>query len=144
MKIQLTDLNYHDKILISETINYPKSYVENTDIISLENVQVEGKIYQNYEDDRIISLDVKGIMYLVDAITTEIVPYNFKIKIEEKLENSLKTLDLIEFLWQYIVLEIPIRYTISDTKELKSRYQGIYSEEEVREVDNPFKDFFKE
>ena len=144
MKIQLTDLNYHDKILISETINYPKSYVENTDIISLENVQVEGKIYQNYEDDRIISLDVKGIMYLVDAITTEIVPYNFQIKIEEKLENSLKTLDLIEFLWQYIVLEIPIRYTISDTNELKSRYQGIYFEEEVREVDNPFKDFFKE
>ena len=83
-------------------------------------------------------------MMITDAITTESVPYGFEIEIEEILENSLKTLDLIEFLWHYIVLEIPIRYTTSDTKVLKDKYQDIYEEEEIREVNNPFKDFFNE
>ena len=55
-----------------------------------------------------------------------------------------KTLDLIEFLWHYIVLEIPIRYSTSDAQELKDKYANVYLEEEVREVNNPFKDFFKE
>ena len=83
-------------------------------------------------------------MILTDAITTEPVPYDFTIEIAENLENSLKTLDLIEFLWHYIVLEIPIRYSTSDAQELKDKYANVYLEEEVREVNNPFKDFFKE
>ena len=83
-------------------------------------------------------------MILTDAITLERVPYNFTIEIEEILENSLKTLDLIEFLWHYIVLEIPIRYTTSDTDVLKEKYKDIYAEEEVHEKNNPFKDFFEE
>ena len=83
-------------------------------------------------------------MILTDAITTDLVPYDFTIEIAENLENSLKTLDLIEFLWHYIVLEIPIRYSTSDAQELKDKYANVYLEEEVREVNNPFKDFFKE
>ena len=142
--IDLNEINYRDKILIDETIDYSKEYLENTDIISLDNVKVQGSIYVDYEKNNVIELKVKGTMMITDAITTETVPYDFEIEIEEILENSLKTLDLIEFLWHYIVLEIPIRYSTSDAQELKDKYANVYLEEEVREVNNPFKDFFKE
>ena len=144
MQIDLNKLNYQDKILIDETIDYSKEYLENTDIISLNNVKVQGSIYVDYEKNNVIELNVNGTMILTDAITTEPVPYDFTIEIAENLENSLKTLDLIEFLWHYIVLEIPIRYSTSDAQELKDKYANVYLEEEVREVNNPFKDFFKE
>ena len=144
MKIDLNKLIYQDKILIDETIDYSKEYLENTDIISLDNVKVQGSIYVDYEKNNVIELNVLGTMILTDAITTDPVPYDFTIEIAENLENSLKTLDLIEFLWHYIVLEIPIRYSTSDAQELKDKYANVYLEEEVREVNNPFKDFFKE
>lgn len=144
MQIDLNKLIYQDKILIDETIDYSKEYLENTDIISLDNVKVQGSIYVDYEKNNVIELNVLGTMILTDAITTDPVPYDFTIEIAENLENSLKTLDLIEFLWHYIVLEIPIRYSTSDAQELKDKYANVYLEEEVREVNNPFKDFFKE
>lgn len=144
MQIDLNKLVYQDKILIDETIDYSKEYLENTDIISLDNVKVQGSIYIDYEKNNVIELNVLGTMILTDAITTDPVPYDFTIEIAENLENSLKTLDLIEFLWHYIVLEIPIRYSTSDAQELKDKYANVYLEEEVREVNNPFKDFFKE
>lgn len=141
--INLNDLVYKDKIEINETINYDKSYIENTDIIELNDVKVEGMIYKDYEENTVIKVNVDGIMILSDAITLENVPYKFNIEIEEILENSQKTLDLIEFLWHYIVLEIPIRYTTSDIEELKNKYKDIYSEGE-NPSNNPFKDFFRE
>ena len=137
MQIDLNKLIYQDKILIDETIDYSKEYLENTDIISLNNVKVQGSIYVDYEKNNVIELNVLGTMILTDAITTDLVPYDFTIEIAENLENSLKTLDLI-------VLEIPIRYSTSDAQELKDKYANVYLEEEVREVNNPFKDFFKE
>lgn len=144
MEINLMDLNYQDKISIDESISYDESYLKNTDILKLDEVCVKGELLKDYENNNLIKLDVSGEMIITDAITSEPVPYKFAIEIEENLENSLKTLDLIEFLWHYIVLEIPIRYTTSDTDELKDKYSDIYSEEEIREVNNPFKDFFKE
>ncbi len=144
MQIDLTKLNYEKEIIIDEVVSYSKEYLQNSDILALDSVQVFGKISKDYENNLMIELNVSGNMILEDAITSLEVPYPFVIEIQENLENSLKTLDLIEFLWHYIVLEIPIRYTLSDTKELKRKYSNIYEEEEIHEVNNPFKDFFKE
>ena len=96
MIIDLNKLIYSDKILVDEQISYDDKYLNGTDIKKLDNVKVIGSIYKDYEENTVTKLDVVGIMYLVDAITTDIVPYNFSIEIEEILENSLKTLDLIE------------------------------------------------
>ena len=144
MIIDLNELLYKDKIEINKTINYTKEYIENTDILELNNVKVSGEIKQDYEENVVLELKVIGTMYLTDAITLDKVPYDFEIEIEEILENSLKTLDLIEFLWHYIVLEIPIRYTTSDVSQLKSTYKDVFEEGDAKEVNNPFKDFFKE
>lgn len=144
MEINLMDLNNQEKIEIDKLISYSEEYLKTTEIISLNDVSIVGEIKRDYENNNVIKLDVNGQMYITDAITSLEVPYEFTIEIEEILENSLKTLDLIEFLWHYIVLEIPIRYTTSDTKELKDKYSDIYFEDEVKEINNPFKDFFKE
>ncbi len=144
MNINLMDLNFKDKIEINEVVSYDKDYLKNSDIKALDNLEVNGEIIKDYENNTVIKLNVLGTMMIIDAITSDEVPYEFTIEIEEILENSLKTLDLIEFLWHYIVLEIPIRYTLSDTKVLKDKYSDIYKDEETNEVNNPFKDFFKE
>jgi len=143
MIIDLNKLLYVDKIVIDEKVSYNEDYIKNTDILKLDDVSVIGDIKKDYEDNTVINLNVKGTMNIVDAITTESVPFDFLIEIEEILENSLKTLDLIEFLWHYIVLEIPIRYTTSDIEELTSKYQDVYREGS-KEENNPFKDFFGE
>ena len=143
MIIDLDKLLYKDKIKINEKISYDEEFLKNTDIIKLDDVSVCGEIKKDYEENTVINLSVKGEMIIPDAITTNEVPYNFEIEIEENLENSLKTLDLIEFLWHYIVLEIPIRYTTSDIDELKSIYENVYQEGSINES-NPFKDFFGE
>ena len=144
MKIDLNELLYKDEIIVDEVINYDKDYLKNTDILKLDNVKISGNITKDYEENTVFTGNLEGIMYLKDAITLESVPYEFQVEIEEILENSLKTLDLIEFLWHYIVLEIPIRYTTSDISELKSTYEDVFEEGDSKEVNNPFKDFFKE
>ncbi len=144
MIIDLNELLYKDEIIVDEVINYDKDYLKNTDILKLDNVKISGNITKDYEENTVFTGNLEGIMYLKDAITLESVPYEFQVEIEEILENSLKTLDLIEFLWHYIVLEIPIRYTTSDISELKSTYEDVFEEGDSKEVNNPFKDFFKE
>ena len=144
MIIDLNELLYKDKIEINKTINYNKEYIDNTDILELNDVKVFGEIKKDYEENTVVELNVNGTMFLTDAITLDKVPYDFEIEIEEILENSLKTLDLIEFLWHYIVLEIPIRYTTSDVSKLKSTYEDVFEEGDAKELNNPFKDFFKE
>ena len=83
-------------------------------------------------------------MIIHDAVTYEEVPYKFMIDIEENLGNSLKSLDLLEFLWHYIVLEIPLRYTLSEQVPIENENYRVISEEEYNNKNNPFKDFFKE
>ena len=84
-------------------------------------------------------------MIIIDSLSSEEVPYKFNTNIEEKLENSLKSLDLIAFLWQYIVMEIPMRFTMHDELSIKKDDYEVISEEEYKEKkNNPFKDFHLE
>ena len=141
--INLEELNYKDEIVINEKVVFSRNYYENTDIIRLEDVLVNGKITTDIEYNYIINLDVSGVMYLHDSITFEEIPYPFTIKIEESLENSLKTLDLIEFLWHYIILEVPMRFTNSEISNIETDNYRVISEEEYVKKNNPFRDFFE-
>ena len=119
--------------------------LNNTDIVSLSKVKVVGNIKFDMDDNYLINLDVSGKMTLHDSLTYELIDYPFNINIEETLENSVKTLDLIEFLWHYIVLEVPLRFTNSEIDSLEtSNYRVISEEEYNNKKNNPFKDFFSE
>ena len=141
--IDLGKLNYLDKIVVNEEIDIPKDFLDNTDIVALSKIKTNGTITLDDENNYLIQLDVSGIMKLHDSLTYDLVDYPFTINIEETLENSLKTLDLIEFLWHYIVLEVPLRFTNSKIDSIENENYRVISEEEYNRKNNPFKDFFK-
>ncbi len=139
--VDLQELNYKDKIFIDDNVIIPEDYYKKMDIVSMNEVNVSGLITCDIEKNYQIDLLVKGEMFLHDSITYEIIPYKFDIKIEETLENSIKTLDLIEFLWHYIVLEVPLRLTNSEIDSFEGNNYRIISEEEYNKKNNPFSDF---
>ena len=140
--IDLQKLNYSDKLDIDEEVEIPKEYLENTDIVSLSKIKTVGSITFDVEDNYNVKLDISGTMDLHDSLTYDIIPYDFKVNIEETLENSMKTLDLIEFLWHYIVLEVPLRFTNSKENYFENENYRVISEEEYSKKNNPFKEFF--
>ncbi len=145
MEIDLLKLNYSDKIDVDTDINYSDDYLKDSDIIHLNNVHVSGTIKTDIEFNYDVNFTLTGEMIINDSLTGDEVPYKFNTNIEEKLENSLKSLDLIEFLWQYIVMEIPMRFTLCDDLSVKNDDYEVISEEEYKEKkNNPFKDFHLE
>ena len=145
MEIDLLKLNYTDVIDVDNDIDYSDDYIKDSGIIHLNNVHVSGTIKTDIEFNYDVNFKLKGEMIINDSLTGEEVPYKFNTNIEEKLENSLKSLDLIGFLWQYIVMEIPMRFTLCDNLNIKNKDYEVISDEEYKEKkNNPFKDFHLE
>lgn len=139
---------YVNEIELDNKYKIPKEYYENTEILDLTDIDVhDGKI-ENKNDDFVLKMNVSGKMKINDSITMEEVWYPFNIEINENLEEfnekNKNSLDIIEVLWQNIVMEVPLRYT-----EVKNfdKYQGegwkLVSEEELVK-DNPFSTLLKD
>ena len=141
MNIDLTKLNYLDEINVDERISFPKDIYKDTEILELSDIKVLGSITLDEEENYFVDLNVSGKMMLHDSITYDIIPYEFTVKIEETLEKTEKTLDLIPFLWHYIVLEVPLRFTVNEGKYPEGDNFRIMSEEEYSRKNNPFSNF---
>ena len=109
-------------IKLDEDIEFPKSFYENTDILNMTGFHVTGVIKYNLSEEVEMNLHVVGNVHLKDAITLEDIIYPIDLKINENLsdlegesekffEKSKNTLDKLEFLWENIVLEVPISVT---------------------------------
>lgn len=116
MKIDLFKLNNYGSIDIDDDITFSKDYYEHMDIRDLKDVHVVGNLKINYADELECFIDVKGIFILPCAITLEDVEYEFSTRIEENLgnfnnfyEKNKNTLDILPFIWENIVSEVPIR-----------------------------------
>lgn len=143
MYIELDELFCHntDKIVINEDVNFGEEY-STSDIKNLKNVHFDGVIRES--SDTTIKLEgmLTGTMVVEDSISLEDVDYSFSCEIDENLdeilENNQNTIDILEILWQNIVLEIPLKFTVVEDL---SKYQGdgwkMISEDEVKK-DNPF------
>ena len=138
--IQLYSGNVSDIVIDGEYV-IPEDKIKNSNIFELSKISVIGKI-KKIEDDYYLEFNSKGKMKISDSITLERVWYDFNIDFSEKLddflENDKNSLDIIEVLWQNIVLEVPLRYSIVSDY---SKYQGdgwkLVSEEELVS-NNPF------
>ncbi|MGN1370834.1 MAG: YceD family protein [Candidatus Coprovivens sp.] len=105
-------------IVIDDVVSFGPEYIKNTSIQSLENVKVNGRAYYSVTSEIVFECKVEGSMVLLDAIDLEPVDYPFSFEIseilsendDEKDQNELKTLDIMDILWQNIVLEVPISY----------------------------------
>ena len=144
MIIDLQKLNYLDKIDIIDEIEIPNDYYKDSEILSLDKVSVKGEITKDFNEDYLINLKIDSRMILEDSLTLDKIPYDFTVNIEETLEKTVKTLDLIAFLWHYIILEVPLRITKNEGNYPKGENFRIISEEEYNKMNNPFKDFHLE
>ena len=149
INISLLNSNKVKEIIIDEDITYDNSYYENTDIIGISDVKVKGNLIKIDEDNLELNISANGVMLLPCAITLKPVEYPFSIKIneiiDEKDENNLKkdenTLELKPYLWENIVVEIPLRIVSDDAykKEYKGNgWQLITDETKKDNKNNPF------
>ena len=103
-------------VIIDDVVSFDESYLKNTPIQKLDNVKVNGRAYYSVTNEIVFECHVEGVMVLLDAIDLEPVNYPFNFDIsevlseldDEKSKNELKTLDIMDVLWQNIVLEVPI------------------------------------
>ena len=160
MNIDLTKLiiGNEEEIIIEENLEFPKDKLINTNILELKNIKVNGSITKLYDDIYEITGSITGIMVLPDDVTLEPVDCNFESKFEEKFkesgENEEKSLEIIknrlditEFLWQNILVEIPLKVRNEKNQNLNLKGNGwrLVTEEELknRNSDNsPFSELY--
>ncbi len=144
-----------NEIDISNTYDIPKEYYENTGILSLNQIKVEGKIYRGVSEDDIdeftdyITCTISGNMTIEDSISLEPIDYPFFTEYDDILEENCKknenTLDIFQFLWENIVLEIPLQFTkVEDLSKFHGDGWRLISEDELVASNNPFSDLLKD
>ena len=144
----LIDLNFSSTFNINEKLIMPKEYYKNSDIVELKEIDVVGKLYYDNEDNLFIDIKANGVMILKDSISNEEIDYPYEIEyydlVPENLKKMQEKLDLFEFLWENIVLEVPLRYTKeTDYSKFKGNGWKLLDENEVVK-NNPFSDLLKD
>ena len=124
MRLDLRKLYSLKRIDINEDFNFNNIDYQKMNITKINDMHATGYAKVNYEDNIELELDVSGSLVMPCAITLEdvIVPINVHIS-EEILENTLNNdffLDLLDILWENIVLEIPIR-VVKEGAKLESQ-----------------------
>ena len=132
---QVNEVSIHDSYSFTDDYSCP-------DILGLSDIKVDGIITLRDDKDVFIGT-ISGSMIITDSISLEEVSYPFEIQFDDFLpENYIKnenTLDILGFLWENIVLEVPLRFT--KVQDL-SKYQGdgwrVVREDERINPNNPF------
>ncbi len=154
MKINLNLL----PITLDNDIIIPEDYYKNTDIKRLDNMHVKGIIKYDLSDEVVIDLVLTGNMIIKDSITLEEISNDLNINIATNLEEitsestyfyekDKNILDIIEFLWENIVLEVPISQTLVSGTNMEGNGWSLNKENGTdEEVDDRFlklNDYFK-
>lgn len=142
MIIELKDINVGESIDIVDNIDINKT---NEDIKKLNNISVDLNIFKESNNSVLLSGKIHGEMILEDSISLEEVNYPFNIELENELmefdEFGEKSLDIIQVLWENILLEVPLKVTsVTDFSKYHGTGWKLISEEEEKKTNNPFKD----
>ena len=148
MIIDLTKMIYNNlyKIPVNGVINISDDAISNTDIRRISPVKVSGFLYNNDEEYE-LNINIKGEMILPCARTLKDVKYPFDIDIneiiDEKNEFDVKIiqnrLDIFPIIWQYILVDIPLRVLAPDAKEKPLQGSGwrLITEDDKKEKIDP-------
>lgn len=132
MKIDLFKLNNFNSVSIDENISIPEEYdLNKAGIRRIENLHVSGTISIDYADEIVTDLTVTGDFILPCAVSLEDVLYPINVKIEENIgkfedfyNKNKNTLDILPFIWENIVSEVPIRVVKDKYKNFKQSGNG--------------------
>ena len=144
-----------EEIDITNTYTIPKEYYESTSVEKIENIKVTGKVYMASsiddadEEEDYIKAKIEGDIILTYSISLEPVSYPISIDFDDILEQNCKkdenTLDIFQFLWENIVLEIPLQFTkVKDLSKFHGDGWKLVSEDELTTRNNPFSDLLKD
>lgn len=146
MIIELDKLFSHfvEIIEIDEEISFSNDYLSTSEIKELDHVKVVGNITLDQEE-LFLNLTVSGKMLLEDSISLKDIYYPFTFELNENVEENVRngenTIDILDILWQNIVLEVPLRYTeVTDYNDYSGDGWKLVSEDEIRLKNNPFSD----
>ena len=153
--LSLLHSNTVEEIDISNEYDIPKEYYKDSSVLELKNIKVRGKItYETSEDDYDVQEDyikcsIEGKLIIEDSISLEPIDYDFSIEyddfIEENCKSNENSLDIFAFLWENIVLEVPLQYTkVRDLNNFHGDGWRLISEDELVNTNNPFKDLLNE
>ena len=156
MIIDLTDLIVLNvqNISIDDDVVIDDEYLKDTSIKRFHSIHFLGNIDRLLDGDFEITGEVSGSMILADDVTLEDVDYDFHIGIEEafsdvlndnKLQIIQNKLDITEFLWQNILLEVPskIRKDSSNVRLEGDGWRVITEDEFYRDNESPFSELSK-
>ena len=132
MKIDLFKLNNFNIVSVDENISIPEEYdLNKAGIRKIENLHVSGTISIDYADEIVADLTVTGDFILPCAVSLEDVLYPINVKIEENMgkfedfyNKNKNTLDILPFIWENIVSEVPIRVVKDEYKNFKQSGNG--------------------
>ncbi|MBQ2872518.1 MAG: hypothetical protein IJE89_00790 [Bacilli bacterium] len=145
MQIDITKLlnGYTDNIQINEKVYITEILLETSLIDELKDVNLNGDITLDEDNNLNLTGKLYGVMILKDDITLEPVEYKFETELEEIIEKNKNILDITDVLWQNIIVEIPskVRSTSEDINLEGNGWRVISEEEFLKErnkSNNPF------
>ena len=132
MKIDLFKLNNFNFVSVDENISIPEEYdLNKAGIRRIENLHVNGTISIDYADEIVADFTVTGDFILPCAVSLEDVLYPINVKIEENMgkfedfyNKNKNALDILPFIWENIVSEVPIRVVKDEYKDFKQSGNG--------------------
>ena len=142
-----------ESIDISGEYTLDKEYYQNTEIIELSPLKVEGivtrKENEDFELEDYATCSISGEMIIPDSISLEEVSYPFQVEyddfLEENHEKNENTLDIFAFLWENTVLEVPLQFTkVRDLSKFHGDGWRLVSEDDLEKENNPFRDLLKD
>lgn len=156
MDIDLTPINRKnkEKIDITNTYKIDDSYFADSSVKDIKDLSLTGEIYivpgeDIKEEETYIKASVNATLILEDSISLEPVDYKISFEYDDVIEENWKkdenTLDIFQFLWENIVLEIPLHFTkVNDLSKFHGDGWRLISEEELKNSNNPFSDLLKD
>lgn len=152
MRIDLTNIlaNIVSAININEQVIIDNEILKTSSIRRLDNTMFKGRIFKDYEDNLVLEGNITGIMVLPDDITLKDVNYEFKSEIFEYIEEVFtidkNSIDILDYLWQNILVEVPLKVRSDEDDNITLKGDGwrLITEEELNNRSNrPFSDLSK-
>lgn len=144
------------EVNIDGVYTLPKEYCPDESVLKVENIDVVGKVYMSSSLDDVeelvdyIQAKITGNIIIEDSISLEPLEYPISIEYDDILEENCKknenTLDIFQFLWENIVLEIPLQFTkVEDLSKFHGDGWRLISEDELKKTNNnPFSELLKD
>lgn len=152
MRIDLTNIlaNIVSAININEQVIIDNEILKTSSIRRLDNTMFKGRIFKDYEDNLVLEGNITGTMVLPDDITLKDVNYEFKSEIFEYIEEVFtidkNSIDILDYLWQNILVEVPLKVRSEEDDNITLKGDGwrLITEEELNNRSNrPFSDLSK-